>query len=422
MIETFVIFAENFNHKKIIMIENVIEREKYIERIRAFIGKNVIKVLTGQRRVGKSYILLQLINEITNSVVKANIIYINKELEKFRQLKNSKDLYEYVNSNLVENNTLNYLFIDEIQEIDNFQNAVRSLLAEQKCDIFITGSNANLLSGELASPLSGRYVNFVIHALSYKEFQLFHQLENSQQTLEKYLTFGGMPFLKNLELSENQSFEYLKNVYSTILLKDVVSREKIRNVAFLENLVSYLADNVGSLFSALNISKYLKSQQIDISTQAVINYLRSLANSFIVHRVVRSDIAGMKIFEIGEKYYFEDLGLRNVISGFNAVKDIAKILENAVYLHLIQCGYKVFVGKIGDKEIDFVGEKEGVKIYVQASVTMMNEKTRERELSSLLLVQDNYAKFVVTLNDMYIGNNYKGIQCLNLKDFLEIDV
>ena len=404
------------------MNEKFITREKYVEKIRAFIGKNVIKVLTGQRRVGKSYILLQLIDEIKNSVVGANIIYINLELEVFRHLKTSKDLYEYVNSKLVENNNLNYLFADEIQEITDFQNAVRSLLAEQKCDIFITGSNANLLSGELATSLSGRYVNFEIHSLSYREFQLFHHLENSQQTLEKYLTFGGLPFLRNLELSENQSFEYLKNVYSTILLKDVVAREKIRNIAFLENLVAYLADNVGSLFSALNISKYLKSQQIDISTQVVINYLRALSNSFFVHKVVRSDVAGMKIFEIGEKYYFEDLGLRNVISGFNAVKDIAKILENAVYLHLIQSGYKVFVGKIGDKEIDFVGEKDGIKIYVQVSLTIMNEKTREREFGSLLFIQDNYAKYIVTLNDMHLGSNYKGVQCLNLKEFLETEL
>ena len=366
--------------------------------------------------------MLQLIDEIKNSIGGANIIYINLELEAFRHLKTSKDLYEYVNSNLEGNSALNYLFVDEIQEIADFQNAVRSLLTEQKCDIFITGSNANILSGELATSLSGRYVNFEIHSLSYKEFQLFHHLENSQQTLEKYLAFGGMPFLKNLELSETQSFEYLKNVYSTILLKDVVAREKIRNVAFLENLVAYLADNVGSLFSASNISKYLKSQQIDISTQVVINYLRTLANSFFVHKVVRSDVAGMKIFEIGEKYYFEDLGLRNVISGFNAVKDMAKILENAVYLHLIQCGYKVFTGKIGDKEIDFVGEKAGIKIYVQVSLTMMDEKTQEREFGSLLLVQDNYAKYIVTLNDMRIGNNYKGIQCLNLKKFLEMEI
>ena len=404
------------------MGENFITREKYIEKIRAFIGKNVIKVLTGQRRVGKSYILLQLIDEIKNSVAGANIIYINLELEKFRYLKTSKDLYEYVNAQLVENNLLNYLFVDEIQEIADFQNAVRSLLAEQKCDIFITGSNANLLSGELATLLSGRYVNFEIHSLSYKEFQLFHHLKNSQQTLEKYLTFGGLPFLKNLELSENQSFEYLKNVYSTILLKDVVAREKIRNVAFLEDLVAYLADNVGNLFSALNISKYLKNQGIDISTQIVINYLRTLANSFFVHKVVRSDIAGMKIFEIGEKYYFEDLGLRNVVSGFNASKDIAKIVENAVYLHLIQCGYQVFVGRIGDKEIDFVGEKSGIKIYIQVSLTLMDEKTQEREYGSLLLIQDNYAKYIVTLNDMHIGNNYKGVQCFNLKEFLEIEL
>ncbi|MDR2971959.1 MAG: ATP-binding protein [Bacteroidales bacterium] len=404
------------------MSEKYIAREKYIEKIRAFIGKNVIKVITGQRRVGKSYILLHLIDDIKNSIIGANIIYINFELEVFRHLKTSKDLYEYVNSKLVENNTLNYLFVDEIQEISDFQNAIRSLLAEQKCDIFITGSNSNLLSGELATSLSGRYVNFEIHSLSYKEFQLFHNLEKSQQTLEKYLTFGGLPFLKNLQLSENQSFEYLKNVYSTILLKDVVAREKIRNIAFLENLVLFLADNVGSLFSALNISKYLKNQKIDISTQVVINYLRSLANSFFVHKVVRSDVAGIKIFEIGEKYYFEDLGLRNVISGFNAVKDIAKILENAVYLHLIQCGYKVFVGKIGAKEIDFVGEKDGKKIYVQVSLTIMEEKTQNREFESLLLVQDNYAKYIVTLKDMYIGNDYKGIQCLNLNEFLEIEL
>jgi len=404
------------------MKDSFIARDKYVEKIRPFIGKNVIKVLTGQRRVGKSFILLQLIDEIKTSVIGANIIYINLELEEFRYLKTTKDLYEYINAKLIENNNLNYLFIDEIQEITDFQNAVRSLLAEQKCDIYMTGSNANLLSGELATSLSGRYVNFEIHSLSYKEFQLFHKLENSQQTLEKFLKFGGMPFLKNLELSENQSFEYLKNVYSTILLKDVVAREKIRNVAFLENLVAYLADNVGSLFSALNISKYLKSQRIDISTQVVINYLRTLANSFFIHKVVRSDVAGMKIFEIGEKYYFEDLGLRNVISGFNAVKDIGKILENAVYLHLIQSGYKVFVGKIGDKEIDFVCEKDGTKIYVQVSLSIMEEKTQEREFGSLLLVQDNYAKYIVTLNDMHLGNNYKGVQCLNLTEFLSMEI
>jgi|LSQX01.3.fsa_nt_gb predicted AAA+ superfamily ATPase len=404
------------------MNKNVIARERYLEKIRPFIGKNVIKVLTGQRRVGKSYILLQLIEDIKKSVGGANIIYINLELEAFRHLKTSKDLYEYVDANLLADKTLNYLFVDEIQEIADFQNAVRSLLSEQKCDIFITGSNANLLSGELATLLSGRYVNFEIHSLSYKEFQLFHNLESSIQTLEKYLTFGGLPFLKNLELSENQSFEYLKNVYSTILLKDVVARGKIRNVVFLENLVAYLADNVGSLFSALNISKYLKSQQVDISTQVVINYLQTLANSFFVHKVVRCDVVGMKIFEIGEKYYFEDLGLRNVIGGFNAVKDIGKIMENAVYLHLVQCGYKVFVGKIGEKEIDFVGEKDGTKIYVQVSVTIMNEKTQKRELDSLLLVPDNYVKYIITLNDMHIGDNYKGVQYLNLNEFLETEI
>ena len=403
------------------MNKNYISREKYIEQIRAFIGKSVIKVLTGQRRVGKSYIVLQLMDEIRKSVAKANIIYVNRELEEFRELRASKDLYGYVKAKLKKKASLNYVFIDEVQEIANFQDALRSLLAEQVCDIFITGSNANLLSGELATSLAGRYVNFKIHALSYQEFQRFHNLDNSQRTLEKYLMFGGMPFLKNLELSESQAYEYLKNVYSTIVLKDVVAREKIRNVAFLENLIAYLADNVGSLFSAHNISKYLKSQHIDISTQVVINYLRSLTRSYFIHRVARSDVAGMKIFEIGEKYYFEDLGLRNVVSGVHAAKDSARILENAVYLHLVHCGYKVFIGKIGDREIDFVGEKNGVKIYVQVSQTLMNEATRKREFGSLLLVQDNFAKYVVTLNDMHIGNNHKGIHCLNLKEFLGME-
>lgn len=399
-----------------------IRREKYIEKIRPFIDKNIIKVLTGQRRVGKSYIIYQLMDEIRESVNNANIIYINCELEEFRGIKTSKDLYDHIQSKLVEDKSLNYLFIDEIQEIESFQDTLRSLLAEKKCDIYCTGSNANLLSGELATFLSGRYIDVNVHSLSYREFLEFHKLENNQETLEKYLTYGGLPFLINLELSREQSFEYLRNVYSTILLKDVVTREKIRNISFLENLVSYISDNVGSLFSASNISKYLKSQRIDMSTQIVINYLRALTNAYFIHKVLRADISGLKIFEIGEKYYFEDLGLRNVIGGFNAAQDIHKLMENAVYLHLIQCGYEVYVGKLGDKEVDFMAQKDGRKVYVQVSLTVMQEETRKREFGNLMLVNDNYPKYVVTLNDMIIGNDYKGIQYVNLKDFLDKEI
>jgi Predicted ATPase (AAA+ superfamily) len=397
-----------------------IKREKYVAKVRPFIGKEIIKILTGQRRVGKSYILYQLMDEIKGSVPDANIIYINLELEEFRAIKYSSDLYEYVKKHL--KNAHNYLFIDEVQEVENFQDTLRSLLAERKCDIYCTGSNANLLSGELATYLSGRYIEFHIHSLSYREFLVFHKLENDFKSVEHYLTYGGMPFLIHLGLAKEQSFEYLRNVYSSILLKDVVAREKIRNVSFLENLVSYIADNVGNLFSASNISKYLKSQKVDVSTQVVITYLRALANAYFVYKVVRSEVSGLKIFEIGEKYYFEDIGLKNTISGVNMSTEIHKLMENAVYLHLIQCGYKVYVGKLGDKEIDFMADNNGRKIYIQVSLSIMNEETRKREFGNLMTIDDNYPKYVVTLNDMMIGNDYKGIIHMNLGDFLYQDI
>lgn len=397
-----------------------IRRDNYVEQIRPYISKPVIKVLTGQRRVGKSCIMLQLCDEVKVMDDKANTIYINCELEEFRGIRTSSDLYAYVTSHL-ETEKQNYLFIDEVQEIDSFQDALRSLLAEQKCDIYCTGSNANILSGELATYLSGRYMEFDIHSLSYREFLRFHRFESSQDSLTKYLTYGGMPFLINLDLTKEQVFEYLSNVYSTILLKDVVAKEKIRNVSFLENLVMYVADNVGSLFSSNNISKYLKSQKIQMSPQLIMNYLKALTNAYIIYKVQRADVGGLKIFEIGEKYYFEDLGLRNMIRGGDVASDVHKLMENAVFLHLIQSGYKVFVGKSGEKEIDFMADKNGRKIYVQVTLTAMDEKTRTREFGNLMEIKDNYPKYVVALNDMIIGDDYKGIMYCNLKDFLMLD-
>ena len=394
-----------------------IKRNSYVERIKPYIGKPVIKVLTGQRRVGKSCIMLQLYDEVKAADDKANTIYVNCELEEFRSIRTSSDLYVYVSSKLIADRP-NYLFIDEVQEIESFQNALRSLLAEQKCDIVCTGSNANILSSELATYLSGRYMEFDIHSLSYCEFLQFHQFENSQDSLIKYLTYGGMPFLINLDLTKEQVFEYLSNVYSTILLKDVVAKEKIRNVYFLENLVLYIADNVGSLFSSNNISKYLKSQQIKMLPQLVINYIKGLTNAYIIHKVQRAGVGGLKIFEIGEKYYFEDLGLRNMIRGGDVATDIHKLMENAVFLHLIQSGYNVFVGKLDDREIDFVAEKHGRKVYVQVALTVMDEKTSAREFGNLMEIKDNYPKYVVTLNDMIIGSDYSGIKYCNLSDFL----
>ncbi|MCL4483376.1 MAG: ATP-binding protein, partial [Bacteroidetes bacterium] len=394
-----------------------IKRPIYIDRIKPFIGKPIIKVLTGQRRVGKSYLMLQLIDEIKLLNPEANVIYINIELHEFDSIRTNEALYTYIDALLVSG-IQNFLLIDEIQEVKSFELCLRSLLAESKCDIVVTGSNAQMLSGELATTLSGRYIQFPVYSLSYSEFLRFHTLENSSESLVKFLKFGGMPYLINTGLDQNVVFEYLKNVNSTILLKDVVARENIRNVSFLENLTVYLADNVGSIFSAFNISKYLKSQQQNVPTQTVLNYLRALTNAYYVHKVQRANVNGLKIFEVGEKYYFEDLGLRNAIRYFDYKGDINKLMENAVYLHLKRYNYNVFVGKIGEKEIDFMAERNGGRIYIQVTYMLFDQKTADREFGNLLLIEDNYPKYVITMDEISAGSDFKGIRQLNLREFL----
>lgn len=395
----------------------LIPRPQYTERIAPFIGKNIIKVLTGQRRIGKSFILRQVMEEIRRKDPEAHIISINKELEQFRDIRTHEDLSHHLKL-LLNKPVAHYLFIDEVQEIEGFQFCLRSLLAEEKCDIFCTGSNAQMLSGELATHLAGRSVSFDVHSLSYREFLTFHRLETGQESLKKYLTFGGMPYLAHIGLKADVPFEYLRSVYSTILLKDTVAREKIRNVHFLEDLVAYLADNIGNLFSANNISKFLKSQRVDLSPQVTLNYLRALNNAYLIHRVSRAEVGGMKIFETGEKFYFEDIGISHAIRGFNFRRDVHKVMENAVYLHLIQQGYSVHVGQLKEQEIDFVGDKSGDKLYVQVSLSVADEKTAAREFGNLLAVQDNYPKYVVTFNDMILGDNQEGIRHMNLEEFL----
>lgn len=397
------------------MAKSLITRPDYLQKIRPFIDKPLIKVLVGQRRIGKSYMLLQLMDEVRNE--HSNIIYIDMELEQHASITNDKELYNFVLSQ-IKTDAKNYLFIDEVQEIASFERALRSLLNEEKCDIYCTGSNANLLSGELATLLSGRCMEFRIHSLSYTEFLNFNIIENTHESLTHYLTLGGMPFLRNFELQRQASFEYLKNVYSTILLKDVVARENIRNVAFLENLVTYLIDNTGNLFSALNISKYLKSQQINMPTQTVLNYLRALTNAFFVYRTPRIDVNGLKIFEIGEKYYFEDIGLRNAIRSFNPQNDINKLMENAVFLHLLRNNYTVFVGNNNGKEIDFVAERDNERIYIQVTYMLYDENTIQREFGNLMEIENHYPKFVITMDSQQPPNSYQGIQQVHLRDFL----
>ena len=396
-------------------MEKFIVRQKYIEAIKPYIGQQIIKVLIGQRRAGKSYILLQTIESIKEVDNTANILYINKEDIQFDKIKTANDLYEYVQNN-TKPKVKNYVFIDEIQEIDEFEKTLRSLLLNPIYDLYCTGSNARILSGELSTFLSGRFIEIPVYSLSYNEFREFQNLENNNETLQKYLKYGGLPYLKHLLLEDEIVFNYLKGVYNTIIYRDLIQRYEIRNTAFLENLVRFLADNTGQLFSAKKISDYLKSQQINIAVSQIINYLDYLANTFLIQKVKRMEIAGKKIFEFGEKFYFQDLGLRHTINGYKP-SDIAKILENVVLEHLLYCGYDVKIGQINGLEIDFVCERGGEKLYVQVTYILQDEKTKEREFGNLLKINDNYPKIVVSM-DEFSGNTYKGIKHLHIRKFL----
>jgi predicted AAA+ superfamily ATPase len=405
-----------------------ISRDSYIRHLRPYIGSHIIKVLTGQRRAGKSYILYQLIDEIQKADPGANVVYVNTEFAEYRHIRTDADLYEFVESRF-KTGRANYVFIDEIQEIARFEQAVRSLFAEETWDIYCTGSNARLLSGDLATYLAGRYVQFRIHPLAYTEFLTFYGLENTSHVLRNYLRIGGMPYLASLLKTsgldashEALAFEYLKNLYESILLRDVVARENIRNIRFLENLAAYLADNTGSLFSANNISKYLKNQKINIPVQTVITYLRALESSFLVHKVERADVTGLKIFEIGEKYYFEDLGLRNVLARNPPPLDIAKLAEQAVYLFLVQQGFTVHVGKNSAAEVDFVCGKQGGKLYVQAAYQLNSEDVCRREFGSLESINDHFPKYVVSMDENMPGFNPRGIRWMRLRDFLVMEL
>lgn len=394
------------------------KRENYIQRILPFMRKPIIKVLTGQRRVGKSYILLQLMEQIRAEEPQANIIYINREDMEYDFMTGAKELNDYVQSKMA-NNKRNYIFIDEIQDINQFEKALRSLLLDENNDIYITGNNAKMLSGELATYLSGRYVEFTIYSLCYSEFLYFHNLEDSDDSFALFSKFGGLPYLIHLKLEDSIVFEYLKSIYSTIVFRDVVTRYNIRNTLFLEKFILFLADNIGSIFSAKSISDYLKSQNTKLATNQIQTYADFLTSSFLVHKVGRYDLVGKKIFEIGDKYYFENMGIRNTICGYK-LQDRAKVLENIVYNHLLYCGYQIKVGALAGQEIDFVCEKAGEKLYVQVALRLDEETTIQREFGNLLKIQDNYPKIVVT-NDQFAGNTYEGVKHLYIRDFLMHD-
>ena len=398
---------------------NIIERKTYTSRVEPFIRKPVIKVFTGQRRVGKSYMLFQIIQRIRNEDPDSNIIYINYEDLRFDFIATASDLVKYIESKSAKSG-INYIFIDEIQELHGFEKAVRSLLLDNKNDIYITGSNAKLLSGELATFLGGRTIEIRVYSLSYSEFLQFHKQEDTELGIERFFLYGGLPFLVNLKLTDEIVFEYLKNIYNTIIYRDVVSRYNLRNTNFLEQLVRFLADNTGSLFSSKSISDFLKSQKVMIPHNQVQVYTGYLTDAFLVSRVLRYDIQGKRIFETGEKYYFEDIGIRNAIIGYKP-DDKAKIIENVVYNELLFRGFDVKTGWKKDHEIDFIATRNNEKIYVQVALILDSDKTVSREFGNLLEIDDNYPKMVITTDKKY-RNTIQGIEHKNLRRFLMEEV
>jgi uncharacterized protein len=323
-------------------MEPVFVRERYFEKVKPFIGKSLIKVLTGQRRVGKTTILKQIMDLVKQDDYNFNTIYINKEHNDFKSIRSANDLFQYVKSQLSVNKK-NSVFIDEIQEIEEFEIALRQLLAEG-IDLYCTGSNAKMLSGDLATHLSGRYIRFHINSLSFVEFLQFHKLENNTPSLNKYIRYGGLPYLIHLPFDDEIVYGYLRSIYDTIILKDVVSRYGIRDVDFLERLVEYLSDNLGSYVSSKKISDFLKAQRVSLSVNTVLNYLKYLTNSYFINKVQRLDIIGKKRFEINDKYFFSDLGIKHSIIPFTG-SHIGNIFENLVYNQLIYEDYKVYIGK-----------------------------------------------------------------------------
>lgn len=394
---------------------DLIPRESYMNRVEPFIRKQIVKVFTGQRRVGKSFILYQIMQRITEQDPQANIIYVNKEDNRYDSIRTYKDLIKFVESGK-NNGKVNYIFIDEIQEISEFEKAVRSLLLDRKNDLYITGSNAQVFSSEIATLLGGRIVEFNIHSLSYSEFLYFHKIEDSNESLGKYFMLGGMPFLVNLGLDEKVAGEYLKNLYTTIVYRDIVSRNRVRSTWFLEQLIHYLADTTGSLFSAKSISDYLKSQKIRIPHNQVQTFIGYMSDAYLVHRVPRYDIIGKRLFETGEKFYFEDLGLRNSLTGYRP-GDLGKILENAVHNELLFRGYAVRTGWKGNHETDFIATRDNETVYIQVAWTLDSEATVEREFGNLLEIEDNYPKMVVSADEQF-KNTIKGVRHINIRQFL----
>lgn len=403
----------------------MIVRDQYLEQLRGFIGKEQVKILTGIRRCGKSTVLKLLHKELKNTGVKEeDIIYINYESFTFSFLQAAQALHAYVMEKASKKDKT-YLLIDEIQEVKDWEKAIKSLLVDIDVDIYLTGSNAHLLSSELSTYLAGRYIEIPVYTLSFAEFLQFNS-EYRQDTFvdrydafEKYLQLGGFPVLHIASYTTDQAYKVVYDIYSSVLLRDTVQRYKIRDVELLERIVKYAFDNMGNTFSGKNVADYFKSQQRRVDLNTVYNYLYSLESAFILYRTSRYDIKGREILKTQEKYYLSDVALLYATMGFKNRK-INAILENIVFLELKRREYKVYIGKIGKKEIDFIAEKRGKKLYFQVAYKLEQESTIEREFSGLLSIKDQFPKYVLSMDKSW-EETVNGVQHYNIADFLLAD-
>ena len=400
----------------------MLKRDEYMKKIVPFIDKDVIKVLAGIRRSGKSVMLKLLMEELKNRGINENqFIYINFENLKYRNLKNYEKLYDFILNKVDDKYKSYYIFLDEIQEVEEWERCVNSLRVDEELrfDIYITGSNAKLLSGELSTYLAGRYIEFIVYPFSFKEFFEIIQEKNQEikvkEAFQKYVKFGGMPFLHNLDYNFEASMQYLQDLYASIILKDITQRNNIRDTDSLERIINYIVMNIGNTFSATSISKFFKSENRKVATETILNYIKACEEAFLVYRVARNDLLGKKILNVNEKYYIADHGIREAIMENNQ-KNINQVLENIVYFEMLRRGYNIKIGKVDNLEIDFVCKKNDETIYIQVSYLLASEDTKEREFSVLENIKDNYPKYVLSMDEFDMSRN--GIKHVNLIEFL----
>lgn len=395
----------------------ILQRPEYLAQVQHYFGKETIIVLTGQRRVGKSYVLMALRDLLLEA--DGNVIYINKEKKDWDDIVTYKDLNEYIEGKYVPDKR-NYILIDEVQEIKEFEKSVRHWRTEPHTDLVLTGSNAETLSSDLSTLLAARYHEVYIQALTYKDFIRFHKLEEGDDTLSLFITAGGLPGLVKYDIhDENEVYSYAQDVLNTALVKEIILKHKIRNVPFLYNLVRFLADSTGKPVSATSISNYMKGQKSPVSIELVLKYLKYLCDAYIVTEVPRFDIRGKKLLQTNSKYYFEDNGIRNSCLDTNRDRDIEKVIESIIYHQLIHDGYKVNVGQLLAGEVDFVCVKDKHRVYIQASYIIGNDETRKREFGALKGIADNYPKYVISMTPLVTRTDDEGIQHISLREFLK---